>query len=179
MAKNKLVKEAGTPIAEKARPSIEDTLNEIKSKFGEEAIMKLGDKPRVHVNAISTGSIGLDAALGVGGIPRGRIIEIFGPESSGKTTLSLHVIAEAQKKGGICAFIDAEHSMDPEYSKRLGVNIAELLISQPDNGEQALEIVDSLVRSGKIDVIVIDSVAALTPKDEIEGDMGAHHVGKQ
>ncbi|HEY4478761.1 MAG TPA: recombinase RecA [Candidatus Paceibacterota bacterium] len=179
MAKNKLVKEAGTPIAEKARPSIEDTLNEIKSKFGEEAIMKLGDKPRVHVNAISTGSIGLDAALGVGGIPRGRIIEIFGPESSGKTTLSLHVIAEAQKTGGICAFIDAEHAMDPEYSKKIGVKIDELLISQPDNGEQALEIVESLVRSGKMDVIVIDSVAALTPKDEIEGDMGAYHVGKQ
>ena len=132
-----------------------------------------------HVNAISTGSIGLDAALGVGGIPRGRIIEIFGPESSGKTTLSLHVIAEAQKTGGICAFIDAEHAMDPEYSKKIGVKIDELLISQPDNGEQALEIVESLVRSGKMDVIVIDSVAALTPKDEIEGDMGAYHVGKQ
>lgn len=141
--------------------------------------MKLGDKPRVGVDAISTGSIGLDAALGVGGVPRGRIIEIFGPESSGKTTLSLHVIAEAQKHGGICAFIDAEHAMDPEYAKRLGVKIDELLISQPDTGEQALEIVDSLVRSGKLDVIVIDSVAALTPKDEIEGDMGAYHVGKQ
>jgi recombination protein RecA len=159
--------------------NIEDTLREIQSKFGEEAIMKLGDKPRVHINAISTGSIGLDAALGVGGMPRGRIIEVFGPESSGKTTLTLHVVAEAQKKGGICAFIDAEHSMDPEYAKRLGVKINELLISQPDTGEQALEIVESLVRSGKMDVIVIDSVAALTPKDEIEGDMGAHHVGKQ
>jgi recombination protein RecA len=141
--------------------------------------MKLGDKPKVNVNVIPTGSIGLDAALGVGGMPRGRIIEIFGPESSGKTTLSLHVVAEAQKLGGICAFIDAEHAMDPEYAKRLGVKIDELLISQPDHGEQALEIVESLVRSGKIDVIVIDSVAALTPKDEIEGDMGAHHVGKQ
>src|SRR3989339_308578 len=159
--------------------NIEDTLNAIKTKFGDDSIMKLGDKPRVDINAISTGSIGLDAALGVGGLPRGRIIEIFGPESSGKTTLSLHVIAEAQKAGGICAFIDAEHAMDPEYSKRLGVKIDELLISQPDTGEQALEIVDSLVRSGKIDVIVIDSVAALTPRDEIEGDMGAHHVGKQ
>jgi len=158
---------------------IEDTLKEIRTKFGDEAIMKLGEKPRVDVNAISTGSIGLDAALGVGGLPRGRIIEIFGPESSGKTTLSLHVIAEAQKAGGLCAFIDAEHAMDPEYTKRLGVKIDELLISQPDTGEQALEIVESLVRSGKMDVIVIDSVAALTPKDEIEGDMGQAHVGKQ
>jgi recombination protein RecA len=159
--------------------SIDDTINEIKTKFGDDAIMKLGDKPRVGVDAISTGSIGVDWALGIGGLPRGRIIEIFGPESSGKTTLSLHVIAEAQKKGGICAFIDAEHAMDPEYAKRLGVKIEELLISQPDTGEQALEITESLVRSGKIDAIVIDSVAALTPKDEIEGDMGAHHVGKQ
>ncbi len=159
--------------------NVDDTLREIRTKFGEDSIMMLGDKPHVDVNAIPTGSIGLDAALGVGGIPRGRIIEIFGPESSGKTTLSLHIIAEAQKLGGICAFIDAEHAMDPEYSQRLGVKIDQLLISQPDNGEQALEIVESLVRSGKIDVIVVDSVAALTPKDEIEGDMGAHHVGKQ
>ncbi|KND46746.1 MAG: RecA protein [Parcubacteria bacterium C7867-006] len=159
--------------------AVENTLREIRTKFGDDSIMMLGDKPHVDVDSISTGSIGLDAALGVGGLPRGRIIEVFGPESSGKTTLTLHVIAEAQKKGGICAFIDAEHSMDPEYAKRLGVNIDQLLISQPDNGEQALEIVDSLVRSGKLDVIVIDSVAALTPKDEIEGDMGAHHVGKQ
>jgi recombination protein RecA len=159
--------------------NIDSTLDAIRVKFGEESIMKLGDKPRVGVDAIPTGSIGLDAALGVGGLPRGRIIEVFGPESSGKTTLSLHVVAEAQKLGGICAFIDAEHAMDPDYAKRLGVKIDELLISQPDTGEQALEIVDSLVRSGKMDVIVIDSVAALTPKDEIEGDMGAHHVGKQ
>ena len=163
----------------KEERNINTTLDAIRMKFGEESIMKLGDKPKVGVDAVSTGSIGLDAALGVGGLPRGRIIEIFGPESSGKTTLSLHVIAEAQKTGGICAFIDAEHAMDPEYSKRLGVKIDELLISQPDTGEQALEIVDSLVRSGKIDVIVVDSVAALTPKDEIEGDMGAYHVGKQ
>ena len=163
----------------KEEGNINTTLDAIRMKFGEESIMKLGDKPKVGVDAVSTGSIGLDAALGVGGLPRGRIIEIFGPESSGKTTLSLHVIAEAQKTGGICAFIDAEHAMDPEYSKRLGVKIDELLISQPDTGEQALEIVDSLVRSGKIDVIVVDSVAALTPKDEIEGDMGAYHVGKQ
>lgn len=158
---------------------IEETLKAIKTKFGEDAIMKLGDAPKVDVGAISTGSIGLDEALGIGGLPRGRIIEIFGPESSGKTTLTLHVIAEAQKVGGICAFIDAEHALDPQYAKRIGVKTEELLISQPDTGEQALEIVESLVRSGKIDVVVIDSVAALTPKDEIEGDMGAHHVGKQ
>ncbi len=176
MQKKKAPKEAKGEIGS---VNVENTLREIRTKFGDDSIMMLGDKPHVDVNAISTGSIGLDAALGVGGLPRGRIIEIFGPESSGKTTLSLHVIAEAQKTGGICAFIDAEHAMDPEYAGRLGVNINQLLISQPDNGEQALEIVESLVRSGKLDVIVIDSVAALTPKDEIEGDMGAHHVGKQ
>lgn len=158
---------------------IEDALKAIKTKFGDESIMMLGEKPKVNVNVIPTGSIGLDAALGVGGLPRGRIVEIFGPESSGKTTLALHVVAEAQKMGGICAYIDAEHAMDPEYAKKLGVRLDELLISQPDTGEQGLEIVDSLVRSGKMDVIVIDSVAALTPKDEIEGDMGAYHVGKQ
>ncbi|OGJ01583.1 recombinase RecA [Candidatus Nomurabacteria bacterium RIFCSPLOWO2_12_FULL_44_11] len=158
---------------------LEDTLKSIQTKFGEGSIMKFGDAPKVDINVIPTGSIGLDMALGVGGIPRGRIIEIFGPESSGKTTLSLHIVAEAQKKGGICAYVDAEHAMDPEYTKKLGVNINDLLISQPDNGEQALEIVESLVRTGKIDVIVVDSVAALTPKDEIEGDMGAYHVGKQ
>lgn len=166
-------------VSDKPAKNIDNTLDAIRTKFGEDAIMKLGDKPKVGVDAVSTGSIGLDEALGVGGLPRGRIIEIFGPESSGKTTLSLHVVAEAQKLGGICAFIDAEHAMDPEYAKKLGVKLDELLISQPDTGEQALEIVDSLVRSGKIDVIVVDSVAALTPKDEIEGDMGAHHVGKQ
>ncbi|MBP6925853.1 MAG: recombinase RecA [Candidatus Pacebacteria bacterium] len=159
--------------------ALEDTLNMIKTKFGDGAIMKLGEKPKVDVRTISTGSIGLDHALGVNGLPCGRVIEIFGPESSGKTTLTLHVIAEAQKAGGICAFVDAEHAMDPEYAQKLGVNINNLLISQPDTGEQALEIVESLVRSGKVDVVVIDSVAALTPKDEIEGDMGAHHVGKQ
>lgn len=163
----------------KERSNIDDTLAAIKTKFGDEAIMKLGEKPKVHINAIPTGSIGLDAALGIGGVPRGRIIEIFGPESSGKTTLSLHIVAEAQKAGGVCAFIDAEHALDPEYAKRIGVKIDDLLISQPDTGEQALEIVESLVRSGKIDVIVIDSVAALTPKDEIEGDMGAQQMGKQ
>jgi recombination protein RecA len=158
---------------------LDNTLKAIQTKFGEGSIMKLGDAPKVSVNAISTGSLGLDMALGIGGVPRGRIIEIFGPESSGKTTLSLHIVAEAQKMGGVCAYIDAEHAMDPEYTKKLGVNTKELLISQPDHGEQALEIVESLVRTGKIDVIVVDSVAALTPKDEIEGDMGAHHVGKQ
>ncbi len=159
--------------------ALDDTLKSIQTKFGEGAIMKMGDSPKVDINVIPTGSIGLDMALGVGGIPRGRIIEIFGPESSGKTTLASHIVAEAQKKGGICAYIDAEHAMDPEYTKKLGVKINDLLISQPDTGEQALEIVESLVRSGKIDVIVVDSVAALTPKDEIEGDMGAYHVGKQ
>ncbi len=161
------------------RKAIESTLDAIKSKFGEEAIMILGDKPRVNINSISSGSIGLDVALGVGGFPRGRIIEIFGPESSGKTTLALHAVAEAQKQNGICAYIDAEHAMDPEYAKKIGVKIDELLISQPDTGEQALEIVESLVRSGKVDIVVIDSVAALTPKDEIEGEMGQQHIGKQ
>ncbi|HEY4502589.1 MAG TPA: recombinase RecA [Candidatus Paceibacterota bacterium] len=174
-----MIKKVTKKPEKKTGAEIEETLKEIKTKFGEEAIMKLGDKPRVNVDAIPTGSIGLDWALGIGGLPRGRIIEIFGPESSGKTTLSLHVIAEAQKKGGVCAFIDAEHALDPEYAKRLGVKTEDLLISQPDTGEQALEITESLVRSGKLDVIVIDSVAALTPKDEIEGEMGAQHMGKQ
>ena len=178
----KPLKTMGTKdVDEKGKPkgNSDALLREIQNKFGEGAIMKLGSAPKVDVGVVPTGSIGLDAALGVGGLPRGRIVEIFGPESSGKTTLTLHVIAEAQKLGGICAFIDAEHAMDPEYAKKLGVNINELLISQPDNGEQALEITESIVRSGKVDVLVIDSVAALTPKDEIEGDMGAQHVGKQ
>lgn len=184
MIKGKKSKEAKAAkeekIAEKLAPkAIETTIADIKSKFGEDAIMKLGEKPKVGIDVIPTGSIGLDAALGVGGMPRGRIVEIFGPESSGKTTLALHIIAEAQKKDGVCAYIDAEHAMDPEYAQKLGVKIDQLLISQPDTGEQGLEITESLVRSGKIDVIVIDSVAALTPKDEIEGDMGAQHVGKQ
>jgi recombination protein RecA len=159
--------------------SIAETLRAIKTKFGDDSIMTLDESKKVDIDAIPTGSFGLDDALGIGGFPRGRIIEIFGPESSGKTTLSLHAVAEAQKLGGICAFIDAEHAMDPEYARNIGVKLDELLISQPDNGEQALEIVESLVRSGKIDIIVIDSVAALTPRDEIEGEMGAHHVGKQ
>lgn len=158
---------------------LDNTLRAIQAKFGEGAIMKMGDTPKVDLNVIPTGSLGLDMALGVGGIPRGRIVEIFGPESSGKTTLASHIVAEAQKLGGVCAYIDAEHAMDPDYTKKLGVDIANLLVSQPDTGEQALEIVESLVRTGKIDVIVVDSVAALTPKDEIEGDMGAYHVGKQ
>ncbi len=175
MMKKKIVKEDKTM----GGSALEDTLKSIQNKFGEGSIMKFGDSPKVDINVIPTGSVGLDMALGVGGIPRGRIIEIFGPESSGKTTLSLHIVAEAQKAGGVCAYIDAEHAMDPDYTKKLGVNINNLLISQPDNGEQALEIVESLVRTGKIDVIVVDSVAALTPKDEIEGDMGAYHVGKQ
>ncbi len=170
-AKEKEKKETGMDIA--------DTIRSIQTKFGEGAIMKLGEQPKVDINVVPTGSLGLDMALGVGGVPRGRIIEIFGPESSGKTTLALHIVAEAQKKGGICAFIDAEHALDPVYAKNLGVNTNELLISQPDTGEQGLEICESLVRSGKIDVVVIDSVAALTPKDEIEGEMGAQHVGKQ
>jgi recombination protein RecA len=164
---------------EKDASQILETIRGIKTKFGEDSIMTLDETKRVDIETVSTGSIGLDDALGIGGYPRGRILEIYGPESSGKTTLALHAIAEAQKSGGICAFIDAEHAMDPVYAGNLGVKLDELLISQPDNGEQALEIVESLVRSGKLDVIVIDSVAALTPRDEIEGEMGAHHVGKQ
>ncbi|MDZ4226468.1 MAG: recombinase RecA [Patescibacteria group bacterium] len=164
--------------ASKDSTAIDAAIREIKTKFGDEAIMKLGDQPKVDVDAIPTGSIGLDWALGIGGYPRGRIIEVFGPESSGKTTLSLHAIAEAQKKGGVCAFIDAEHALDPEYARKIGVSIGDLLVSQHDTGEQALEIVESLVRSGKIDIIVIDSVAALTPKDEIEGEMGSAQMGK-
>lgn len=180
MAFKKAVKKVGTiEPSERVIKSVEETIKAIKAKFGEDSIMKLGEKPRVDVGAISTGSIGLDAALGIGGLPRGRIVEIFGPESSGKTTLALHCIAEAQKQGGLCAFIDAEHAMDPEYAGKLGVRINDLLISQPDTGEQALEITESLVRTGNLDIIVIDSVAALTPKDEIEGDMGAQHMGKQ
>src|SRR3989338_209705 len=175
----KKAKKEKTEAERAGTAGIDAAIKSIQAKFGESAIMKLGDAPKVSVEAVSTGSIGLDHALGIGGIPRGRIIEIFGPESSGKTTLALHVVAEAQKKGGVCAFVDAEHALDPLYSKNLGVKIDELLISQPDTGEQALEICESLVRSGKLDVIVIDSVAALTPKDEIEGDMGAQHMGKQ
>jgi len=164
---------------EKNMLGLEDALEEIKQRFGESAIMKLDDVKRVDVDSISTGSISLDWALGIGGVPRGRVIEIFGAESSGKTTLALHILAESQKKGGVCAFIDAEHALDPEYAKRIGVNINDLLISQPDSGEQALEIVETLVRSRGISVIVIDSVAALTPKTEIEGEMGDQQIGLQ
>jgi len=173
------MKAATSKSIEARSAGVEDAMDAIRAKFGDEAIMKLGEKPKVNVGAIPSGSLGLDWALGIGGFPRGRIIEIFGPESSGKTTLALHAVAEAQKTGGICAYIDAEHAMDPEYARKIGVKIDDLLISQPDTGEQALEIVESLVRTGKMDIIVIDSVAALTPKAEIEGDMGAHHVGTQ
>lgn len=156
------------------------TLEKLEKTFGKGSIMKLGDAPvENNIEVISTGSLGLDLALGVGGLPKGRVIEIYGPEASGKTTLAIHVIAEAQKQGGIAAFIDAEHAFDRFYAEKLGVNTAELLVSQPDNGEQALEIADNLIRSGAIDVIVIDSVAALTPKSEIEGDMGDSKVGLQ
>ncbi len=158
---------------------LEAAVKEIQEKYGEGSLMKLGDVRRVDVDAIPTGAFTLDAALGVGGLPRGRIIEIFGPESGGKTTLALHVVREAQKKGGTAAFIDAEHALDPEYAKKIGVQINDLLISQPDTGEQALEIVESLVRSNSVDVIVIDSVAALTPRAEIEGEMGQQHMGLQ
>jgi len=158
---------------------LEATVKEIQDKFGEGAIMTLGEARRVDVDVIPTGAFSLDVALGVGGVPRGRVIEIFGPESSGKTTLALHIVREAQKKGGLCAFIDAEHALDPEYAKKIGVKINDLLISQPDTGEQALDIVESLVRSNAVDVIVIDSVAALVPKAEIEGDMGQQHMGLQ
>jgi len=161
------------------KTGVEAALKEIKDKYGEGAIMKLGEARKEGVDVIPTGSLGLDLALGVGGVPRGRIIEIYGMESSGKTTLALHIVANAQKKGGLCAFVDAEHALDPEYAKKIGVKINDLLISQPDTGEQALEIVESLVRSGSIDVIVVDSVAALTPQAEIEGDMGQSHMGLQ
>lgn len=161
------------------KKALEAALTQIDRQFGKGTVMRLGDSERVAIPSISTGSLGLDVALGIGGLPRGRIVEIYGPESSGKTTLTLQVIAEAQKKGGTCAFIDAEHALDPIYAEKLGVNVDELIISQPDTGEQALEVADMLVRSGAIDVIVVDSVAALTPKAEIEGDMGDHHVGLQ
>lgn len=158
---------------------INEVVDEIKEKFGEGMIMKLGDVRKVDVEAVSTGSVSLDIALGIGGVPRGRIIEIYGPESSGKTTLALHITANAQRDGGVAAFVDAEHALDPEYAKKIGVKINDLLISQPDTGEQALDIVETLVRSQAIDVIVIDSVAALVPKAEIEGEMGDMHIGRQ
>lgn len=166
-------------MAEDKSKAVDTVVGEIKEKFGEGMLMKLGDVKKVDVEAIPTGSISLDLALGIGGVPRGRVIEVYGPESSGKTTLSLHIIANAQKAGGTAAFIDAEHALDPEYAKKIGVKINDLLISQPDNGEQALDIVETLVRSNAIDVIVVDSVAALVPKAEIEGEMGDSHMGRQ
>lgn len=154
-------------------------LSQIERQFGKGAVMRMGDAPRVAIPSVSTGSLGLDIALGIGGLPFGRVVEIYGPESSGKTTLTLSVIAQAQKQGKVCAFIDAEHALDPSYAEKLGVNLDEMLVSQPDTGEQALEIVDMLVRSGGVDVIIVDSVAALTPRAEIEGEMGDSHVGLQ
>ena len=172
------------PATQKTEPgakkdALATALAQIEKQFGKGAIMKLGDNTAMQVDAISTGSLGLDLALGVGGVPRGRIIEVFGPESSGKTTLALHILAEAQKKGGEVAFIDVEHALDPAYASALGVNIDELLVSQPDTGEQAMEICEALVRSGAIDAIVVDSVAAMVPRAEIEGEMGDSHVGLQ
>jgi recombination protein RecA len=159
--------------------AIEVALLQIEKQFGKGSIMRLGDKETISIPTISTGALSIDAALGIGGVPRGRVVEIFGPESSGKTTLALHVIAEAQKAGGMAAFIDAEHALDPEYARKLGVNIDNLLVSQPDSGEQALEIAEMLIRSGAIDVVVVDSVAALVPKAELEGEMGDSHMGLQ
>ncbi len=161
------------------KDGLDAVMGSIKEKFGDEMIMKLGEVRKVDIEAISTGSVSIDLALGIGGVPRGRVIEIYGPESSGKTTLALHIIANAQKMGGTAAFIDAEHALDPEYAKKLGVKTLDLLISQPDAGEQALDIVETLVRSNALDVIVVDSVAALVPRAEIEGEMGDQHVGRQ
>jgi len=168
--------EAGSMDKKKA---LEAAMGQIERAFGKGSVMKLGQREALDIEAISTGSLGLDIALGIGGLPKGRIIEIYGPESSGKTTLALHVVAEAQKAGGTCAFVDAEHALDPVYARKLGVDIGELLISQPDTGEQSLEIADTLVRSGAVDVLVIDSVAALVPQAELEGEMGDTHVGLQ
>ena len=159
--------------------NLTETLSQIEKQFGKGTVMKMGDREIVDMPCVSTGSIGLDIALGIGGLPQGRVVEIFGPESSGKTTLTLQAIAECQKAGGTAAFIDAEHALDPNYASKLGVNVDELLLSQPDTGEQALEVTDMLVKSGSVDLIVIDSVAALTPRAEIEGDMGDHHMGLQ
>jgi recombination protein RecA len=164
--------------AEKLK-ALETAIGQIERQFGKGAVMRMGEQPQIRVNVIPTGSIALDAALGVGGVPRGRVIEIYGPESSGKTTLGLHLIANAQSSGGLAAFIDAEHALDPDYASRLGVNLDEMLISQPDFGEQALEIAETLIRSGSVDVIVIDSVAALVPRTELEGDMGDAQMGLQ
>ena len=191
MAKGKTVKLAEknakvrTVVPDDARTlsakekELDEAVKDIRTKFGEGSIMRLGEVRRVNVDAVPTGSLSLDMALGIGGVPKGRIIELFGPESSGKTTLALHIVAEAQKRKGLAAFVDAEHALDPEYAKRIGVDVNNLLISQPDTGEQALEIVETLVKSGAVDVIVVDSVAALTPRAEIEGEMGSQHIGLQ
>ena len=166
-------------MAEDKSKHLNETLSQIEKQFGKGTVMRMGDREVVDIPSISTGSLGLDIALGIGGVPQGRVIEIFGPESSGKTTLTLQVIAECQKAGGTAAFIDAEHALDPLYAKKLGVNVDELLLSQPDTGEQALEVADMLVKSNSVDLLVVDSVAALTPRAEIEGEMGDHHVGLQ
>ena len=178
MATKKTVYEAPTPASDKKK-ALQTALAQIDKNFGKGTVMRLGDRPEMNVEAIPTGSLALDAALGIGGVPKGRIIEIYGPESSGKTTLALHILAQAQKMGGEVAFVDAEHALDPVYAAALGVNIDDLLVSQPDTGEQALEITDALVRSGAVDAVVVDSVAALVPKQEIEGEMGDTFVGLQ
>ena len=178
MATKKTAYEAPTPASDKKK-ALQTALAQIDKNFGKGTVMRLGDRPEMNVEAIPTGSLALDAALGIGGVPKGRIIEIYGPESSGKTTLALHIVAEAQKRGGEAAFVDAEHALDPVYAAALGVDTDNLLVSQPDTGEQALEITDALVRSGAIDVVVVDSVAALVPKQEIEGEMGDTFVGLQ
>ncbi|MGM9554340.1 MAG: recombinase RecA [Faecousia sp.] len=178
MAQKKSTYEAPAP-AEDKKKALETALHQIEKNFGKGSVMRLGDRPEMNIDAIPTGSLALDAALGIGGLPRGRIVEIYGPESSGKTTLALHVVAEAQKRGGEVAFVDAEHALDPTYAEAIGVDIDSMLVSQPDTGEQALEITDALVRSGAIDVVVVDSVAALVPRQEIEGEMGDAFVGLQ
>ena len=178
MATKKTAYEAPTPATDKKK-ALQTAISQIEKNFGKGTVMRLGDKPEMNVDAIPTGSLALDAALGIGGVPKGRIIEIYGPESSGKTTLALHILAEAQKMGGEVAFVDAEHALDPVYAAALGVNTDDMLVSQPDTGEQALEITDALVRSGAVDAVVVDSVAALVPKQEIEGEMGDTFVGLQ
>ncbi len=179
MAKKTSLKVVGTPMKSEKSSALEAALSQIDRAFGKGSVMKLGQKSSLDIEAVSTGSLGLDIALGIGGLPKGRVVEIYGPESSGKTTLSLHCVAEMQKTGGVAAFIDAEHALDPVYAGKLGVDVNELLISQPDTGEQALEIADTLVRSGAVDILVIDSVAALTPRAELEGDMGDSLPGLQ
>ena len=178
MATKKTSYEAPTPASDKKK-ALQTALAQIEKSYGKGTVMRLGDRPDMNVEAVPTGSLALDAALGIGGVPKGRIIEIYGPESSGKTTLALHILAEAQKMGGEVAFVDAEHALDPVYAKALGVDTDNMLVSQPDTGEQALEITDALVRSGAVDAVVVDSVAALTPRAEIEGEMGDSHVGLQ